>query len=78
MFHYTLKNDESEAAFKTKCNTKFDEWFHLLSEAMLDDLCNCELCLSSREDRLPDGDTVFKEIMEIFIDKEDDDKPTKT
>jgi hypothetical protein len=78
MFHYTLKNDESEAAFKTKCNTKFDEWFHLLSESMLDDLCNCELCLSSREDRLPDGDTVFKEIMEIFIDKEDDDKPTKT
>ena len=66
LFHYIIKNELTEEAFKTKCGERFEEWFHVTSEAMLDSLCECELCVSYREDREPDGDKIYKEIVDML------------
>jgi hypothetical protein len=66
LFHYIIKNELTEEAFKTKCSERFEEWFHVTSEAMLDSLCDCELCVSYREDREPDGDKIYKEIVDML------------
>jgi len=67
MFHYVMRNDSTERNFKDKCSEKFEEWFHVTAESMLESLCSCELCVSSREDRDPDADTVIKQIMDMLI-----------
>ena len=67
MFHYMMRNDTTERAFKEKCADKFEEWFHVTAESMLESMCDCELCVSSREDRDPDADTVIKQIMEMIV-----------
>jgi hypothetical protein len=66
MFHYVLKNNATERNFKEKTQQKFEEWFHVLTEGLVDDLCGCELCMSSREDRDPDAEEVIKEIMDML------------
>ena len=66
LFHYRLKNDQTERNFKEKCEQKFEEWFHVLTETLVDNLCECELCISSREDRDPDAEKVMKEILDML------------
>ena len=76
VFHYNIRNDTTERNFRSKCEEKFDEWFHIASEALVDSLCSCELCMASREDRPPDADRVIKEITELLLDipeEEEDD-----
>ena len=66
MFHYTIKNDSTERNFKEKCGDRYDEWFHITAESLIENLCDCELCMSVRQDRDPDADTVIKEIMDMI------------
>lgn len=67
VFHYFIRNEGTLAEFKEKCSKKFDEWFSILSENLVENLCTCELCMSSREDREPDAKTVFNDIMELMM-----------
>lgn len=67
LFHYFLRNEKTLQDFKTKCEAKFPEWFDLLAENLIENMCTCELCMSSREDREPDAETVFKDIMNLMM-----------
>ena len=81
MFHYHIRNDGTLADFKEKCKNKFDEWFSIMSENLVDNLCTCELCMSSREDREPDAEMLFKDIMNLMLnpnEQEDYGKRKKT
>jgi len=67
LFHYFIKNSETTADYKKKVFAKFEEWFMILSENLVVNLCSCELCVASREDREPDAQTVFKDLMELML-----------
>lgn len=72
IFHYTIKNEGDLPDYKKKCYDKFDEWFHILAESLLHELCTCELCTASRDDREPDPETIIKQIIDMIINPGDD------
>jgi hypothetical protein len=72
VFYYVIRNEKSERLYKSKVTEKFEEWFHILSEGLIGNLCSCEMCLASREDRDPDAERVVQHIMDIILgDKKD-------
>lgn len=75
VFHYLLRNDNTEKKYKEKAMQKFDEWFSILTEGLLSELCTCELCVSSREDRAPDEEQIIHDILKL-IDEEKDNGTT--
>lgn len=77
IFHYHLRNDKSLKDFKDKCSGKFEEWFSVLSEGLVEKMCSCELCMSSREDREPDAEALFKDIMEMMMNPNEEDNNGK-
>jgi hypothetical protein len=77
VFHYVIKNEGTLEEYKTKCTNRFEEWFHITAESLLDTLCTCELCTSSRDDREPDPETIIKEIIDMIINQGDDNDNTK-
>lgn len=74
LFHYFMRNDKTERDFKEKCFNRFEEWFSIMSENLVGNLCTCELCVSSREDRDPDAEMVLKELMELMLNPNEPEK----
>lgn len=74
VFDYVIYNNGTEKQYKTKATQKFEEWFHILSEGLLGNLCTCELCQSSREDRTPDEDQIIQDILKLLDEEKDNGK----
>lgn len=74
VFDYVLYNNGTEKQYKAKAAQKFEEWFHILSEGLLGNLCTCELCQSSREDRTPDEEQIIKDILKLIDEEKDNGK----
>jgi len=75
VFDYVLYNNGTEKQYKAKANQRFEEWFNILSEGLLDNLCTCELCQSTREDRSPNQEQIIQDILKL-IDEEKDNGET--
>lgn len=74
VFHYLIRNDGTEKKYKEKATQRFEEWFHILTEGLLGDLCSCELCMSTREDRTPDEDQIIHDILKLLDEEKDNGK----
>ena len=74
IFDYIIKNNKTERNYKSKATDKFAEWFHILTEGLIGNLCTCELCMASREDRDPDAERVVQHIMDIILGDKDNGK----
>ena len=74
VFDYVVRNAFSERQYKNKVTEKFEEWFHILSEGLVGNLCSCEMCIASREDRDPDADRVIQHILDIILGEKNDGK----
>ncbi len=74
VFDYVLYNNETEKEYKNKTTQKFEEWFHILSEGLLSNLCTCELCKSAREDRTPDEKQIIQDILNLIEEEKDNGK----
>lgn len=66
LFNYRIYNEGTEEQFRAKCFGRFEEWFSVVSEGLVEDLCECEICVSSRQDRPPDAGRVMKEIIDTL------------
>lgn len=74
VFDYVVRNDKTERNYKNKVTEKFEEWFHIMSEGLVGNLCTCELCVASREDRDPDAEQVVQHILDIILGEKNDGK----
>jgi guanylate kinase len=74
VFDYVIRNEYSERQYKNKVTEKFEEWFHILSEGLVGNLCTCEMCIASREDRDPDAERVVQHILDIILGEKNDGK----
>ena len=74
VFDYVVRNAFSERQYKNKVTEKFEEWFHILSEGLVGNLCSCEMCIASREDRDPDAERVVQHILDIILGEKNDGK----
>ena len=74
VFDYVIYNNGTEKQYKDKTNQKFEEWFHILSEGLLGNLCTCELCQAAREDRNPDQEQIIKDILKLIDEEKDNGK----
>lgn len=74
IFDYVIYNNGTEKQYKAKAIQKFEEWFHILSEGLLGNLCTCELCQASREDRTPDEDQIIQDILKLLDEEKNNGK----
>jgi hypothetical protein len=74
VFDYVLYNNGTEKQYKDKAIQKFEEWFHILSDGLLGNLCTCELCQASREDRNPNEKQIIQDILKLIDEEKDNGK----
>ena len=74
IFNYLIRNNSTEKKYKEKAKEKFEEWFHILSEGLVGNLCSCELCMASREDRTPNEDQIIADILKLLDEETDNGK----
>lgn len=74
-FHFVVKNSGTEKEFKTKLKDMFQVMVDCAYAIVVDNLCECELCLSTRYDRPVCIDKLEKQILDqLTTDFEEEEK----